>query len=276
MADFRKQDHVKDVVDQINQTIKVGADGCTWKSSGCASIDGTLNWVIARHAYGEMSGDPRMRQTAANARIIKSTDFGKTWIRSAEENLNAPMFPGSSFATPYFIDYGRGRTSVDGADRYVYALSTNGFWDNGDTLTLGRVRRDRIGFLSGSDWESFTGGDGSTDTNWTRDVAGATPVLRNPETVGQTGAIYLAARRRYMMIGWYYPAGTGKLKDASTKTVRDFYEAPKAWGPWSRIASHTWSPQGYYCPPFVRSFSRPTESLFSLRVTSEIRRIFAI
>jgi hypothetical protein len=59
------------------------------------------------------------------------------------------MFPGSYFAAPYFIGYGGRRPSTDGADQYVYAISNNGFWDNGDRLFLGRVRRDRIGLLRG-------------------------------------------------------------------------------------------------------------------------------
>ncbi len=69
------------------------------------------------------------------------------------------MFPGSYFAAPYFIDYGGGRPSTDGADQYVYAVSNNGFWDNGDRLVLGRVRRDRIGLLKGDDWD-FLADDG--------------------------------------------------------------------------------------------------------------------
>ena len=80
-----------------------GPDGCTWKSSGCYCLDGTIYWVVARHKYGEDSGDPQRRQPASNASIIKSGDFGKTWTRSAKENYDRPMFPGSRFATPYFI-----------------------------------------------------------------------------------------------------------------------------------------------------------------------------
>jgi hypothetical protein len=63
-----------------------GPDGCTWKSSGCYSVDGVLYWVVARHKYGEKSGDPTRRQTAANASIIKSTDQGRTWSRPVKEN----------------------------------------------------------------------------------------------------------------------------------------------------------------------------------------------
>jgi len=59
---------------------------------------------------------------------------------------------------------------------------------------------------------------------------------------------------RYMLIGWHYPAGGGKIKGAHTITVWDFYEAPKPWGPWTRVGSQTWSPQGYYCPCICPKF----------------------
>ncbi len=66
-----------------------GPDGRNWKSSGCASIDGVLYLVVALHTYGEKSGDPHRRQKAADASIIKSSDGGQTWVRSAKENRDA-------------------------------------------------------------------------------------------------------------------------------------------------------------------------------------------
>ncbi len=256
MPAFSQQDHVKEVVEQLSgQTWRLGADGCTWKSSGCTSVDGALYWVVARHKYGEFSADPQRRQLAMNASILKATDFGRTWLRSSTENLAAPMFPGSNFATPYFVDYGRHRPAIDDADRYVYAISNNGFWDNGDWMILGRVPRTRIGQLNAADWEFFAGGKPAGPLSWTPDSSQATPILENHGRLGMTGAAYLPAWRRYLMIGWYYPAGSGKVAaEASTKTVWDFYEAPKPWGPWTQIASHTWTPSGYYCPVICPKF----------------------
>jgi hypothetical protein len=231
-----------------------GPDDCTWKSSGCTYLDGVLYWVVARHQYGETSGDPHRRQIAQNASIIKSTDLGRTWRRPGHENLRQPMFPGRRFATPYFVQYGRGRVSVDNADRYVYAISNNGFWDCGDQMVLGRVRRSEIGLLNGADWEFFTGGDGGQGSAWSRDVNEARPVVQQAGRLGMTGAVYLPALKRYLMIGWYYPAGGGKMKGAGTHTVWDFYEAPRPWGPWTQIGSHDSSPQGYYSPQVCPKF----------------------
>jgi hypothetical protein len=64
-------------------TANKGPDGCSCKSTGCIWIDGALYLAIARHKYGEDSGDPKRRQTAQNASLIRSTDLGKTWQRPA-------------------------------------------------------------------------------------------------------------------------------------------------------------------------------------------------
>lgn len=252
LREFKMQDRGKQLPSSPEPS-EVGPDGRTWKSSGCSFIDGALYLAISRHDYGDPFGK-RLRQDAINSSFIRSTDYGKTWARSAKENFQSPMFPGAHFATPYFIEYGRTQATVDGADRYVYAISNNGFWDNGDTLILGRVLRSRLSQLNGSDWEFFTGGEGSNSTNWTRDAERAKPILEDPRKLGETGAVYLPARRRYMMITWYYPDGTGHAVGAGHKTVWKFLESPHPWGPWTQIGSHTWFPQGYYCPGICPKF----------------------
>ena len=144
-------------------------------------MDGAIYWAIARHHYGDDSGDPHKRQTCANASIIKSIDFGKTWTRTAQQNYDAPMFPGPRFATPYFIQYGYGHATVteDNAGEYVYATSNNGFWDCGDDLVLGRVARSKIGNLNGHDWEYYTGGDGMKSISWSRQMNDSKPDPRS-------------------------------------------------------------------------------------------------
>ena len=239
-------------------------DGCTWKSSGCIALDGTLYWLVARHMYGEdggASGDFDKRQKAHGASFIKSTDGGKTWTRSAQENYDHPMFPGSRFAAPYFVQYGQDghETNADGSEKYVYALSNNGFWDNGDYVVLGRVLRSKIGALSGADWQYYTQGDGAGDAAWTSNIREAKAVLANPDHLGMTRAVYLPAQKCYLMIGWYYPAGGGKFDTvngpAHVKTTWDFYVASHPWGPWRVADSHTFTPQGFYCPGVCPKFT---------------------
>ena len=242
-----------------------GPDGCTWKSTGCIWIDGALYLVVSRHLYGEESGDPKRRQTAENASIIRSTDFGKTWSRTAKENYQNPMFGGRRFATPYFIQYGygHGEQAPDNAEQYVYATSNNGFWDCGDDMVLGRVARSKFGLLNGSDWEYFAGGDGMQAGAWTKKMPDAKQLLVTPDRFGMTGAVYLAAQRRYFMIGWYYPAGGGKMPGAGTHTVWDFYESPKPWGPWTRISSFDSTPLGLYSPQICPKF-QSSERIYAL------------
>ncbi len=242
------------------------ADGCNWKSSGCTCVDGVLYWVVARHKYGETSGDSLKRQTASNASIIMSKDYAKSWSRPMRVNYDHPMFPGSRFATPYFIDYGKGGPGpIDLADRYVYAISNNGFWDNGDDMVLGRVPRRDMGNLRASDWEFFTGRDGIQSGNWARDMTLARPILQEHNHLGMSGATYIPAFGRYLLIGWYYPKGGGKMPGASPETVWDFYESPKPWGPWLKIGSHRFSPQGYYGPNVCLKFA-----------ANRGRRVFAV
>ena len=233
-----------------------GPDRCTWKSSGFIWLDGALYWVVARHLYGQESGDPYRRQTAQNASIIRSTDFGKTWTRTAQQNYDAPMFPGRRFATPYFLQYGYGHRTVteDNAGNYIYATANNGFWDCGDDMVLGRVPRSKISLLSGSDWTYYTGGDGMKNAAWSPKSEDAKPILADPRKFGMTGAVYLPSYGRYFMIGWYYPAGGGKIKGANIHTVWDFYESPHPWGPWTRIGSFDSTPAGWYSPEICTRF----------------------
>ena len=276
MPDFHQLDHGA----KSRTGIDVGMDGRTWKSSGCASIDGVIYWAIARHRYGDDSGDFRLRQTAADASLICSRDYGRTWSRPPADNFSAPMFPGSRFATPYFIDYGKVTNAPDGADRYVYAVSNNGYWDNGDHMILGRVLRTRIASLDGTNWEFLAGGvDGTLDSSWSKDPDAARAILENRGKLGETGAFYVPDRQRYLMIGWYYPAGSGKIERASNRTIWDFYEAPKPWGPWHHIHSHEFSPAGYYCPIICPKF-RSKNKLYVLTAgdfnTSEFYRLTVV
>jgi hypothetical protein len=157
------------------------------------------------------------------------------------------MFPDGRFATPYFIHYGQdGSTQdVDGADRFVYAISNNGFWCNGDNYILGRVAKDRIGDLNANDWQFFTGGDGSVEKRWSSDPHQAALVIDNPRKCGETGATYIPALGRYVLVAWYYP-GDPNIETDESHFI--FYESPKPWGPWTAVCEYTSRPHGWYCP----------------------------
>jgi len=214
------------------------ADGCTWKSSGFMALDGTLYCLVARHLYGGDGApyiDHDKRQAAHGSSFIKSTDNGKTWTRSMQENYDHPMFPRSRFAVPYFVQYGQDghEAWADRSDKYVYALSNNGFWDNGDYMIRGRCLRSKMPDLNEADWQFYTNGDGAADGAWSSNVYDAKSVLTNPNHLGMTRAVYLPKHQCYLMIGWYYPEGSGKLDvgdgepaPAHVCTNWDFYVAP--------------------------------------------------
>jgi hypothetical protein len=157
------------------------------------------------------------------------------------------MFPGNRFSTPYFFYYGKdGRApSVDNADKYIYAVSNNGFWNNGDQYFLGRVLRSKIGNLNASDWQFYTGGDGLRDECWSTDPKVAIAMIDNPLRCGMTGATFLPSISRYILIGWYYP---GDMNVESNETRFIYYESPHPWGPWTQIREEINKPAGWYSP----------------------------
>lgn len=246
-------------MDDYGRWSEEGPDGCTWKSSGCVSVDGILYLAVARHQYGTKSGDPSKRQTVVRASIIKSSDHGFTWTRPAEENYHVPMFPGSRFSTPYFIHYGKDGEApvVDQANRYIYAISNNGFWCNGDNYILGRVERSKIGRLNASDWGFYKGGDGMLDVNWSGQLEEATLIIDNPLKCGETGATYIPALGRYILVAWYYP---GNPNVDSDETHFIYYEAPKPWGPWNMVKEDVIQPEGWYCPRVLSKWQKRSQN----------------
>jgi hypothetical protein len=114
--------------------------------------------------------------------------------------------------------------------------------------------------LNGTDWQFYTEGDGADDRSWTGNVREAKAVLCDPDHLGMTRAVYLPKHQCYLMICWYYPAGGGKLPDAHTTTTWNFRVAPHPWGPWRSVGTHTWTPEGYYCPGVCPKFNSPDES----------------
>lgn len=225
-------------MDEYGKSIEKLPDNATWKVCGQECIDGVFYAFVSRNVYGHESHDPLMRQTAFNSSLIKSADHGRTWSRTANENYARPMWPGNAFGAPFFVHYGKngGHGTLDGADQYVYAVSTNGFWCDGDFLVLGRVRRERISALDPADWQYWRCGDGSDPANWTLNIYEAKPVLARPAKCGQTPITFVPALGVYLLISWYNPEVLPKwFKPAGMRY--DLHSAPHPWGPWSQIGS---------------------------------------
>ena len=232
----------------------LGPDHANWKTMNSYSVDGSLYMFVTRCLYPEQSGDPHHRHVFRNSSIIKSTDLGKTWTRPAEESLKHPMFPGTKFGAPYFVWYGRdGRASVDNADKYVYAVANNGHFEDGDYYILGRVPRKKLPDLNAADWQFFTGGDGMAGRNWAGRVDLAAPILQDPLNCSMTGMTYIPGLGRYLMVVWHYK--TYNLRTDS-RTINDYYEAPRPWGPWTRFKTIDTDKLGWYVPVVGQKFQR--------------------
>ncbi len=239
-----------------------GVDGryyqFTWKANGLTSIDGVLYMSVSRHAYGANFSD--LRQRAKDANIIKSIDYGLTWqplpaLQAQPYASHEVMFAGDKFATPVFIEYGQDgqppKPVPDQADEYVYAVSNNGFWNNGDHVYLGRVHKVDLPNLDASQWQFVAALIEGTPV-W-GSLNEAQPILSATRQLSVGGVVYVPAFRKYVMPQWHYP----ELPDTCgpipppwpgpphpepnyvnpfvtciKQTSWHFYQADHPWGPW--------------------------------------------
>ena len=169
-----------------------------------------------------------------NASLIKSTDQGHTWTRSAQENYERPMWHGGSFGARFFVHYGRngGKVEQGGARQYVYACSTNGFWNDGDSLILGRVLRTQLSPLKGTDWEYLSAPEGSAMSSWSRSIKQAVPILSRPRRCGQTLITFVRELGMYLLVSWYNTETMTRWFEPNRMRY-DFYQAPHSWGTWT-------------------------------------------
>jgi hypothetical protein len=230
--------HLINSMDEYGESSEELGDRANWKVCGQECIDGVFYAFVSRNIYGDAGNDPLLRQRALNCSLIKSVDRGLHWRRSAGENYERPMWPGAAFGAPFFVHYGQNGGSVeeDRAGEFVYAASTNGFWNDGDFLVLGRVLRSQISQLDADRWQYFRGGNGLDDTDWTSNIYEALPILSRPAKCGQTPITYVPALPRYLLISWY---NTELMKEwfKPARMCYDFLAAEHPWGPWTQIGS---------------------------------------
>jgi hypothetical protein len=241
----------------IPNSRRLGTDGANWKTMNCYSVEGALYMFVTRCAYPSGSSDPKRRHIFQNSSIIKSTDNGRTWTRSADENYSKPMFSGQRFGAPYFVWYGKdGAAAVDNADTYVYAVSNNGHFENGDDYILGRVLKSRLSRLAADDWSFYEGGDGMCGDSWTSSLDQAKPILTNPGRSSMTGMTYIEQLNRYVMVVWHYHGANFEraIKNKDLGTVLEFFEAGKPWGPWTLVKSFDTGRLGWYAPIIGQRF----------------------
>ncbi|MDD6209997.1 MAG: DUF4185 domain-containing protein [Bacteroidales bacterium] len=248
---------------------QLDADSLAWKASGLTCVDGVLYMFVSRHNYPWLY-DPapdNNRQTAQDGSIIKSSDYGKTWSRSAKENTNNPMFPGKRFAAGFFIEYGRDIQNMDDhSDKYVYAVANDGYWNNGNDMILGRVLKSKLPDLNARDWEFYSGnGKIANEKDWIKDMHKAVPVLTDSAHVGMSAVTYLPKQKRYILGQWYFPLG-GFCGNTS---VWAFRQAPAPWGPWETVSCDTFSAGGFYNPCILSKFIKEDGSSSYISVAGD-------
>ncbi len=148
------------------------------------------------------------------------------------------MWPGTRFGAPGFFHYGKngGHVAKNNADKFVYTISNNGFWNGGDDFILARVLRTDLTRLNAADWSYYVGGDGLADGSWTKDLAKARPILSRPAKLGWTSPVFIPALNRYLLVSWYV-SPTLKQWFTPELVTYDFYEAEHPWGPWTFVSS---------------------------------------
>jgi hypothetical protein len=229
-------------------------DGCSWKTGGITRIRNTIYLVVARQlhrcSYGRQANG---LQPSRDASIIRSTDGGRTWTNAwgrTSHDGAAPgwlrgrhhyraMFP-ASFSAPFFIQYGPGNTqTVDGADKFLYAVSTDGYAYNGNYLHLARVPLNKI--QQRRAWQYYHGSVGGAGRSWTPSPVGATRVLQARHALSQPAIQYIPALKRYLMVTFRFSHAHADFPTpAETPYTRiSFYTAPKPWGPWTMVFDHT-------------------------------------
>jgi hypothetical protein len=230
-------------------------DGGSWKTTGLTWIDSVLYLWVARNIYPPSANDTH-RQSAQNACLLKSTDFAETFNGKIQsECFKNPDFKGRLFGTPSFVQYGRdGEAGPDGSDKYVYAVSNDGAWDNGGSVRLGRVNRSRIAHQRSEDWEYFRGAPATPD--WTSNISDADPILSSPFQLSSAAAVYNPYLEEYILTQWYFPnrTGWGQYPDALYPSIWSFYASRKPWGPYRLVSNTSWPNAGWYNPVMVNKF----------------------
>jgi hypothetical protein len=240
-------DYIVEMVNPMTEYLGLGQVEALdmWKGCGLASIDGVLYLAVSQHTANDIYLDNVQR--AHSACIVKSTDHGQTW--SAKPRPTEAMFPTWRFGAPYFVQFGQDyRDAPDEYADHVYAVSSDGVWNNGNYMILGRVRRERITRLDAADWEFYKGPDADGEPRWAPRVIDAATILRRRGLTSMTGVQYVPALRRFMIAQWAYTDQDGPRPWDQTQLF--LYESEQPWGPWHEFYTEPcWGGnQAYYNP----------------------------
>jgi len=182
------------------------------KSYGILSVDGVLYaW------WGPGSGSTFCRET----RVLKSTDHGKSWMKSDWRFTKQDELYGGTLCN-------FGRDYADARDEYVYSYFPRGTkWaiNKPGKVDLARVHKTRI--IDRDAYEFFAGFDGQGTPKWTVDVAARRAVFEDPNGVRTASVSFNRGLGRYLLTTEHTQPATGNLA---------IFDAPEPWGPWTTVA----------------------------------------
>ena len=231
----------------------MGYGGFGAKPCGMICVDGVLYYAVQNLLGKKTPPHRKDSQHASDATIICSRDHGRTWEPELNEMFSQfekeqwssessfwktteeervcykdwkPMFPGSDFGGPSFVQFGKNNT--DALDNYVYAVSADQ-WDNGRYLRLGRVSKDAI--LNRNKWEFASIRNKDNIPVWKADINEATPILDIEGHISLPEMVYIPVIKKFLLLTW------GLHTDFYTPTGAQLtiLESDNIWGPFSLI-----------------------------------------
>lgn len=164
--------------------------------------------------------------------LYKSTDGGHSWSRAPVEFTQATH----ALSLPCFLQFGKGYAGA--RDGYVYT-----YWTKVQALAWevqkpGEIMLTRVptsSIESQSQYEYFTGLDGSGVPRWSTTRASAVPVFRDPNGVMRNSIIYNPGLQRYLLVTNHTARNQGNVA---------VFDAPQPWGPWTTVAYYSGWPAG--------------------------------
>ncbi|MCL2352282.1 MAG: DUF4185 domain-containing protein [Firmicutes bacterium] len=218
-----------------------GWGGAGAKPSGMICVDGMLYLAFQNFLGCGRPVQSVKSQTGSDAHIVCCDPKWNAWKPSFKA-ITEPMFPGSRFGGPAFVNFGKDNENA--RDGYVYAVSGDQ-WDNGSNVRLGRVPKERI--CDRGYWEFVSAFDKNGFPAWNRSLDEAIPILSIHRFVGLPEMVYVRKLNRYLFLTWRLH------EDFSPTDGTDLLilEAPEPWGPFSLVYfEEYWEGKEFnpYCP----------------------------
>lgn len=180
------------------------------KASGLLMVDGVL-WMLLRNAD--------------NARLARSTDHGRSWIRADWKFTR-------SFGYPTFLNFGRNYAGARDDFVYIYSPDSDSAYKPADRMVLARVPKTRLG--DRSSFEFFQGWDAQGRPVWTDDIEQRGAVFEHPGRCYRSGITYNPGLERYLWVQTI-PDIAGEKADTRFEGEFGIYDASEPWGPWTTV-----------------------------------------